>query len=134
MLIRYDSINTQRQRDKQRLTDLERNLNDERQNKQRLESQIKTEKTVTKSLQDALTKLSLTPAKFVSDFFFSFFFIEKNRCLRNIFRNECTEQCLKRKRDFENETREIRRLLTDRDERIKSLENEIKVKFRETNS
>jgi chromosome segregation ATPase len=64
-LIRYDSVNTQRQRDKQRLTDLERNLNEERQNKQRLESQIKTEKTLTKKLQDDLTKLSLTPAKFV---------------------------------------------------------------------
>lgn len=68
---RYDSINTQRQRDKQRLTDLERNLTDERQNKQRLESQIKTEKTVTKSLQDALTKLSLTPTKFVNQHYFS---------------------------------------------------------------
>jgi hypothetical protein len=63
---RYDSVNTQRQRDKQRLADLERNLNEERQNKQRLELQIKTEKTLTKRFQDDFTKLSLTPAKFVS--------------------------------------------------------------------
>ncbi|CAF4389112.1 unnamed protein product, partial [Adineta steineri] len=40
---KYDSVNNQRQRDKQRLVDLERNLSDERQNKQRLETQIKTE-------------------------------------------------------------------------------------------
>jgi hypothetical protein len=107
---KYDSVNTQRQRDKQRLTDLERNLNEERQNKQRLESQIKTEKTLTKKLQDDLTKLSLTPAK-----------------------NECTEQCLKRKRDLENETRDIRRLLNDKDERIKILDNELKaLKYRES--
>jgi septal ring factor EnvC (AmiA/AmiB activator) len=71
-LIRYDSVNTQRQRDKQRLTDLERNLNEERQNKQRLETQIKTEKTLTKKLQDDLTKLSLTPTKFVFSFLLSF--------------------------------------------------------------
>jgi chromosome segregation ATPase len=69
-LFRYDSVNTQRQRDKQRLTDLERNLNEERQTKQRFESQIKTEKTLTKKLQDDLTKLSLTPTKFVSFLFF----------------------------------------------------------------
>jgi hypothetical protein len=107
---KYDSVNTQRQRDKQRLTDLERNLNEERQNKQRLESQVKTEKILTKKLQDDLTKLSLTPAK-----------------------NECTEQCLKRKRDLENETREIRRLINDKDERIKILDNEIKtLKYRES--
>ncbi|CAF4053839.1 unnamed protein product, partial [Rotaria magnacalcarata] len=99
---KYDSVNTQRQRDKQRLTDLERNLNEERLNKQRLESQIKTEKSLTKKLQDDLTKLSLTPAK-----------------------SECTEQCLKRKRDLENETREMRKLLNDKDERIKILDNEI---------
>jgi hypothetical protein len=58
-------VNTQRQRDKQRLTDLERNLNEERQNKQRLELQIRTEKNITKKLQDDLTKLSLIPTKFV---------------------------------------------------------------------
>ncbi len=67
---RYDSVNIQRQREKQRLTDLERNLNDERQNKQRLETQIKTEKILTKKLQDDLTKLSLTPTKFVQLIFF----------------------------------------------------------------
>ncbi|CAF4418045.1 unnamed protein product, partial [Rotaria sp. Silwood2] len=107
---KYDSVNTQRQRDKQRLTDFERNLNEERQNKQRLESQIKTEKTLTKKLQDDLTKLSLTPAK-----------------------SECTEQCIKRKRDLENETREIRKLINDKDERIKILDNEIKaLKYRES--
>ncbi|CAF3543477.1 unnamed protein product [Rotaria socialis] len=107
---KYDSVNTQRQRDKQRLTDLERNLNEERLNKQRLESQIKTEKSLTKKLQDDLTKISLTPAK-----------------------SECTEQCLKRKRDLENETREIRKLLNDKDERIKILDNEIKgLKYRES--
>ncbi len=43
-------------------------------------------------------------------------------------RNECTEQCVKRKRDLENETREIRRLFNDKDERIKLLDNEIKVR------
>ena len=42
-------------------------------------------------------------------------------------RNECAEQCLKRKRDQENEIREMRKLLTDKDERIKLLDNEIKV-------
>ena len=66
--LRYDYANTQRQRDKQRLTDLERSVNDERLNKQRLESQIKTEKTITKKLQDDLTKLSLTPTKSVLTF------------------------------------------------------------------
>ncbi len=34
---------------------------------------------------------------------------------------------MKRKRDQENETREIRKLLNDKDERIKLLDNEIKV-------
>ncbi|UJR38171.1 hypothetical protein I4U23_030847 [Adineta vaga] len=107
---KYDAVNVQRQRDKQRLTELERNFNEERQTKQRLELQIKTEKTLTKKLQDDLTKLSLTPAK-----------------------NECTEQCLKRKRDFENDTREIRRLLNDKEDRIKLLDNEIKaLKYRES--
>lgn len=43
------------------------------------------------------------------------------------YRSECTEQCIKRKRDLENETREIRKLINDRDERIKILDNEIKV-------
>jgi len=45
------------------------------------------------------------------------------------FRSECTEQCLKRKRDLENETRDIRRLLTDKEDRIKMLDNEIKVRI-----
>ncbi len=45
-----------------------------------------------------------------------------------LFRSECTEQCMKRRRDQENETREIRKLLNDKDERIKLLDNEIKVK------
>jgi len=98
-------------------------LNEERQNKQRLETQIKTEKTLTKKFQDDLTKLSLTPTKFV--FFISFVFL---KLFFFYYRNECTEQCIKRKRDFENETREIRRLLNDKDERIKILDNEIKVK------
>jgi hypothetical protein len=35
---------------------------------------------------------------------------------------------MKRKRDQENETREMRKLLNDKDERIKLLDNEIKVK------
>ena len=35
---------------------------------------------------------------------------------------------MKRRRDQENETREARKLLTDKDERIKLLDNEIKVK------
>lgn len=108
---KYDSVNTQRQRDKQRLTDLEKSLNDERQTKQRLESQIKTEKSMTKKLQDDLTKMSLSPPT----------------------KSECTEQCLKRKRDLENETRDIRRLLNDKEERIKMLDNEIKtLKYRES--
>ncbi len=34
---------------------------------------------------------------------------------------------MKRKRDQENETREMRKLLNDKDERIKVLDNEIKV-------
>jgi hypothetical protein len=42
-------------------------------------------------------------------------------------RSECTEQCLKRKRDQENESREMRKLLNDKDERIKAIDNEIKV-------
>ncbi|CAF5081897.1 unnamed protein product, partial [Rotaria sp. Silwood1] len=99
----YESINIQRNRDKQRITDLEKNVNEEKQIKQRLELQIKTEKTLTKKLQDDLTKLNLIPLK-----------------------NECTEQCIKRRRDQENETREMRKLLNDKDERIKLLDNEIK--------
>jgi hypothetical protein len=59
-------VNTQRNRDKQRISDLEKNINDEKQNKQKLDSQIKTEKTLTKKLQDDLTKLSLTPPRFIS--------------------------------------------------------------------
>ncbi|CAF3708603.1 unnamed protein product [Rotaria socialis] len=108
---KYESINTQRNRDKQRIADLEKNVNEEKQTKQRLESQIKTEKTLTKKLQDDLTKLNSTPPK-----------------------NECTEQCIKRKRDQENETREMRKLLNDKDERIKLLDNEIKslIKYRES--
>jgi hypothetical protein len=34
---------------------------------------------------------------------------------------------MKRKRDQENETREMRKLLNDKDDRIKLLDNEIKV-------
>lgn len=45
----------------------------------------------------------------------------------SFFRSECTEQCMKRKRDQENETREMRKLLNDKDDRIKLLDNEIKV-------
>ncbi|CAF1555949.1 unnamed protein product [Rotaria sp. Silwood1] len=108
---KYESINIQRNRDKQRITDLEKNVNEEKQIKQRLELQIKTEKTLTKKLQDDLTKLNLIPLK-----------------------NECTEQCIKRRRDQENETREMRKLLNDKDERIKLLDNEIKtlLKYRES--
>ena len=124
ILHRYDSVNTQRQRDKQRLTDLERTLNEERQNRLRLESHVKTEKSLTKKLQDDLTKLNLISPKLV--LLLSF-------CFCRIFssfhhRNECTEQCIRRKRDLENETREIRKLLNDKDERVKVLENEIKVR------
>jgi hypothetical protein len=68
-LFRYEAVNTQRNRDKQRMADLEKNTNDEKQNKQRLELQIKTEKTLTKKLQDDLTKLSLAPLRFVFVFF-----------------------------------------------------------------
>jgi chromosome segregation ATPase len=66
---RYESVNTQRNRDKQRISDLEKNINDEKQNKQRLEIQIKTEKTLTKKLQDDLTKLNLIPPRFFFVFF-----------------------------------------------------------------
>ncbi len=65
LIYRYESVNTQRNRDKQRIVDLEKNINDDKQNKQRLESQIKTEKILTKKLQDDLTKLSLAPPRFV---------------------------------------------------------------------
>ncbi|CAF1527298.1 unnamed protein product [Adineta steineri] len=108
---KYESVNTQRNRDKQRVIELEKTVNEEKQNRQRLESQIKTEKTLTKKLQDDLTKLSLIPP-----------------------RSECTEQCMKRRRDQENETREMRKLLNDKDERIKLLDNEIKtlLKYRES--
>lgn len=64
---RYEAVNSQRQRDKQRLIDLERNFNEEKQQKQRLELQMKTEKTLTKKLQDDLTKFSLAPPRFVSN-------------------------------------------------------------------
>ena len=59
-------------------------------------------------------------------FFFSFLFISYHR-------NECTDQCIKRRRDLENETREICKLFNDKDERIKILENEVKVKKEEDN-
>ena len=42
-------------------------------------------------------------------------------------RTECTEQCLKRKRDQENEIRDMRKLINDKDERIKILDSETKV-------
>ena len=45
--------------------DLEKSLNDEKQNRQKLDLQMKTEKTLTKKLQDDLTKLSSTPPRFV---------------------------------------------------------------------
>ena len=61
--IRYESVTSQRQRDKQRLADLERNVNEEKQQRQRLDSQIKTEKTLTKKLQDDLTKLTSAPPR-----------------------------------------------------------------------
>ena len=116
-------MNSQRQRDKQRLIDLERNFNEEKQQKQRLELQMKTEKTLTKKLQDDLTKFSLAPARFVTNIAHSRILIH-SRCFD---RSECTEQCLKRKRDQENESREMRKLLNDKDERIKAIDNEIKV-------
>jgi len=108
---KYETVTSQRQRDKQRLVDLERNFNEERQQKQRLDGQMKTEKALTKKLQDDLTKLTSAPP-----------------------RNECAEQCLKRKRDQENEIREMRKLLNDKDERIKMLDNEIQtlLKYRES--
>ncbi|CAF0907583.1 unnamed protein product, partial [Adineta ricciae] len=108
---KYEAANSQKNRDKQRLVELEKALSDEKQNKQRLETQIKTERALTKKLQDDLTKLSLAPP-----------------------RSECTEQCMKRRRDQENETREARKLLNDKDERIKLLDNEIKtlLKYRES--
>lgn len=56
-------MTSQRQRDKQRLVDLERNFNEERQQKQRLEGQMKTEKALTKKLQDDLTKLTSAPPR-----------------------------------------------------------------------
>lgn len=62
-LIRYESVNTQRNRDKQRLVELEKSLNEEKQSRQKLELQMKTEKTLTKKLQDDLTKLSSTPPR-----------------------------------------------------------------------
>lgn len=63
---RFETINSQRQRDKQRLIDLERNLNEEKQQKQRLETQMKTEKSLTKKLQDDITKISSTLTRFVT--------------------------------------------------------------------
>lgn len=72
---RYESINSQRNRDKQRITDLEKSINEEKQSKQRLETQIKTEKTLTKKLQDDLAKLNLTPPKFV---LFILFYFNRN--------------------------------------------------------
>lgn len=60
---RYETVTSQRQRDKQRLVDLERNFNEEKQQKQRLESQMKTEKALTKKLQDDLTKLTSAPPR-----------------------------------------------------------------------
>ena len=61
---RYEAANSQKNRDKQRLVELEKALSEEKQNKQRLESQIKTERALTKKLQDDLTKLSLAPPRF----------------------------------------------------------------------
>lgn len=123
MFFRFESVNTQRNRDKQRISDLEKSVNEEKQNRQKLELQIKTEKTLTKKLQDDLTKLSSIPPRFVS--------IDTREDVHYYilvdFRSECTEQCLKRKRDQENESREMRKLLNDKDERVKILDNEIKV-------
>ena len=105
--------------------DLEKSLNDEKQNRQKLDLQMKTEKTLTKKLQDDLTKLSSTPPRFV---------LPPPppihpSIIKFLFRSECTDQCLKRKRDQENESREMRKLLNDKDERVKMLDNEIKVIF-----
>ncbi|CAF1031396.1 unnamed protein product [Didymodactylos carnosus] len=110
---KYDSIATQRQRDKQRIADLERSFADERQSRQRFELQIKNEKSIVKKLQDDMAKLALVPP-----------------------RNECPDHCLKRKRDQENETRELRKLIQDKDDRIKILDNEIKtlIKYRESHA
>ena len=70
LTFRYETIHSQRNRDRQRIADLEKIANDEKQNKQRLESQLKTEKLLTKKLQDDLTKLNLTPPKFVFSLYF----------------------------------------------------------------
>lgn len=125
-MFRYESVNTQRNRDKQRISDLEKSVNEEKQNRQKIELQIKTEKTLTKKLQDDLTKLSSTPPRFVSTKGEDKKSITSILC--SISRSECTEQCLKRKRDQENESREMRKLLNDKDERVKMLDNEIKVR------
>lgn len=105
--------------------DLEKSLNDEKQNRQKLDLQMKTEKTLTKKLQDDLTKLSSTPPRLV---------LSPCQTRSNLsFRSECTDQCLKRKRDQENENREMRKLLNDKDERVKMLDNEIKVTTLQSN-
>lgn len=117
---RYESVNSQRQRDKQRLTDLEKNITDEKQQKQRFELQIKTEKTLTKKLQDDLTKITAAPVRLVSR-------LPNDHLFDARFRNECAEQCLKRRRDQENELREMRKILNDKDDRIKLLDSDVKV-------
>ena len=113
-------MNGQRQRDKQRLTDLEKNISDEKQQKQRFELQIKTEKTLTKKLQDDLTKITLAPVRLASR-------LPNDHLFDARFRNECAEQCLKRRRDQENELREMRKILNDKDDRIKVLDSDVKV-------
>lgn len=122
---RYEIVHTQRNRDKQRLSDLEKALNEEKQNRLKFETQIKTERTLTKKLQDDLTKLSLTPPRLVSISKIN----KKILFFYSLSRSECTEQCLKRKRDQENEIRELRKIFNDKDERIKLLDNEIKVYY-----
>jgi hypothetical protein len=113
-------VNSQRQRDKQRLTDLEKNITDEKQQKQRLELQMKTEKTLTKKLQDDLIKLTSVSTR-------SVLILSNDLLILARCRNECAEQCLKRKRDQENDLREIRKILSDKDDRIKVLDSEVKV-------
>ena len=119
-LSRYEAVNGQRQRDKQRLIDLEKNITDEKQQKQRFELQIKTEKTLSKKLQDDLTRITSAPVRLVSR-------LPNDHLFDARFRNECAEQCLKRKRDQENELREMRKILNDKDDRIKVLDSDVKV-------
>ncbi|XP_064473424.1 macoilin-1-like isoform X2 [Ornithodoros turicata] len=94
---------TARQQDKGSLSQLQKTLQDERKTRSQLEAQLTQERRAKKAEEAAAARAAVAMAA---------------------ARSECTESCKARRRDLENDVRQLRRDIKMREEQLRAVERE----------